>query len=256
MARKFFPTRYLAFVDVLGFRNVIQRMTADRELFTTVRDALKSLQKQADQFRKYNRQVASKGRVFKEARSAPLPIPKGDLQMTAFSDSYVLSETFPAWHVLAAVQALGTRFLRAGILTRGAIVVGHAYHRNDVLFGPAVVEAYELEQEVAKYPRILVTDAVRGKVWGYHTGLCSGELLKQDVDGCWYVNLLVPPLTQWPAVSHNQASPDRRSYLADVRNALKRQLRLTEGKAGPLSKVSWLVHKFNEAADEMNVQRI
>lgn len=85
-------------------------------------------------------------------------IPTSNLQMTAFSDCYVLSEVAPAWHVLAAVQALGSRFLAEGILTRGAVVQGSAYHNGRVLFGPGIVDAYKLESEVAKYPRILVTD--------------------------------------------------------------------------------------------------
>ena len=67
-----------------------------------------------------------------------------NLQMTAFSDCYVLSEVSPAWHVLAAVQALGARFLKEGILTRGGVVHGKAYHNGRVLFGPGIVDAYSL----------------------------------------------------------------------------------------------------------------
>jgi hypothetical protein len=84
--------------------------------------------------------------------------------MTAFSDCYVLSEVFPAWHVVAAVQALGSRLLAEGILTRGGVVQGGAYHNGRVLFGPGIVEAYNLEREVAKYPRIVVSEEVRGQV--------------------------------------------------------------------------------------------
>ena len=217
MTRKF-DDRYLAFVDVLGFRSIVKRMAKSDRLFETVRDALKRLNRQARQFRKYN----SATRRRKGGALAALP--KGDLQMTAFSDCYVLSETFPAWHVLAAVQALGARFLTEGILIRGAVVRGGAYHHGGVLFGPAVVEAYELESEVAKYPRILVTDEVRLNVWGYHQGLCKGQLLEQDVDGCWFVNLLVPPLSNWTALSDAAIARDLHDHL----NAHERHVTLLE----------------------------
>jgi hypothetical protein len=72
-----------------------------------------------------------------------------------------------------------------------------AYRNGRVLFGPGVVEAYKLEREVAKYPRILMCEEVRKKVWGYHEGIWEGHLLNPDVDGCWYVNLLTPSLSSW-----------------------------------------------------------
>lgn len=256
MNRSRFQLRYLALVDVLGFKGIVERMAADGRLFVTVRDALKTLARQSRTFRRYNATARAKYKATIRKGIAPMPVRKSELRMTAFSDCYVVSETFPAWHVLAAVQALGARFLKAGILTRGAVVYGRAYHRNDVLFGPAMNEAHQLESEVAKYPRILVTESVRAKVWGYNQGLCKGRLLNQDVDGCWFVNLLVPPLSNWAALSDAEASRDVREYLKDVRQSLLTQLEHVKGNAGHLSKVWWLVHKYNEAAKTESVELI
>ncbi len=71
--------------------------------------------------------------------------------MTAFSDCYVLSESssFESWRVLAAVQKRGADFLKEGILTRGAVVLGKAYHNGPVLFGQGIVDAHNWESEVA-----------------------------------------------------------------------------------------------------------
>jgi hypothetical protein len=38
-----FKNLYLAFVDILGFKDIIQRMSKEPQFFTTVRDALKTV---------------------------------------------------------------------------------------------------------------------------------------------------------------------------------------------------------------------
>jgi hypothetical protein len=44
--------------------------------------------------------------------------------------------------------------LQYGFLTRGGIAVGQLHHRQNVVFGPALVEAVNLERE-AIYPRLI-----------------------------------------------------------------------------------------------------
>ena len=43
------------------------------------------------------------------------------------------------------------------ILVRGAIVLGDIYAQGDIIFGPGLTQAYLLEENSAKYPRILIT---------------------------------------------------------------------------------------------------
>lgn len=45
-----------------------------------------------------------------------------------------------------------------GILTRGGISVGKLQHEPDIVFGQALIDAYRLESEVARYPRIVFSD--------------------------------------------------------------------------------------------------
>lgn len=40
---------------------------------------------------------------------------------------------------------------------RGAIVRGHLYAHNDIIFGPGLTQDYLLEENNAKYPRIIFT---------------------------------------------------------------------------------------------------
>jgi hypothetical protein len=136
------------------------------------------------------------------------------------------------------------------------VVQGYAYHNGRVLFGPGIVDAYRLESDVAKYTRILVTESVRQAVLGYHEGLWKGRLLQRDVDGCWFVNLLVPSLSSWAPLSDSATHHNTETHLKTVRRSLANQWRRAQGNAGHMSKVWWLIHKFNEAAEEEGVDPI
>jgi hypothetical protein len=240
MRRSRFEQRYIAFVDILGFADIVKRMATDERLFTTIRDALWKLSSQSREFTEYRRKK------------------KSDIRMTAFSDCYVLSESssFEPWRVLAAVQKLGADFLKEGILTRGAVVLGKAYHEGPVLFGQGIVDAYNWESEVAKYPRILVSGEVRKHVWGYHEGSSWKKgLLKRDVDGFWFVNLLTPSLSRWWLLE-NPGTPPVRSHLENVRAALVKAWARAQGNAAHESKVWWLIHRFNRVARENELDQI
>jgi hypothetical protein len=251
-----FHRRYIAFVDIVGFENIVNRMKTDHQLFNSVRDALKVLDAQAEEFRNYRKTLQNE-RKETELKGQVSMNPDSDLQMTAFSDCYVLSESDQPWHILAAVQLLGSRFLTKGILTRGSVVRGRAYHENRVLFGPGIVEAYKRERTVAWYPRILVSDEVADEEWGYHAGPRWKErLLQRDNDGSWYVNLLVPSLSKWTALLNPAPKSDVKSHLTQVRKRLIDAWDQAKANEEYKVKVWWLIHKFNRVAKEEGVETI
>jgi hypothetical protein len=253
-----FQNRYVAFVDILGFSDIVERMSTNGRLFNTIRDALGILDKQSLHFQEYRKQNRKKVKIFQQKGFLSLSS-LSDLQMTAFSDSYIISEVAPAWHVLAAVHALASRFLAEGILTRGGIVRGEAYHHRRVVFGPAVIQAYNLESKVAKYPRILVDDSVRKKVWGYHMGnIWNGQLLKRDRDGCWYINLLSPSNSAWKPLSSIPTAENERIHLRAVRKSLVRSWSRAQASRNPshMSNVWWMIHQFNKRATSQGLKRI
>lgn len=251
-----FHRRYIAFVDILGFENIVERMKADPRLFDTVRDALKMVDAQAQEFREYRRIKQDKDEKTQRGGRVSLDL-DSDLQMTAFSDCYLLSESHQAWHVLAAVQALGSHFLAEGILMRGSVLRGRAYHKGQVLFGPGIVDAYKRERSVAWYPRILVSDEVAGEEWDYHAGPRWKErLLERDNDGSWYVNLLVPSFSKWAALLKPTPKQDVASHLTKVRASLIAAWEQAQGSEDHKVKVWWLIHKFNRAAKKEDIEPI
>jgi hypothetical protein len=62
--------------------------------------------------------------------------------------------------IFAALKKLQIHLIRDAILLRGGIVQGRLIHDSDILFGPALISAYNLESTSALYPRIVIDPKV------------------------------------------------------------------------------------------------
>jgi hypothetical protein len=82
-----------------------------------------------------------------------------------------------------------------GFFVRGGIAVGPAYVDDHVVFGPALIEAHDLERERAVFPRIILSAGARGYI-GRHVNYYAGgaqsapqnDELLVDSDGEWFIN--------------------------------------------------------------------
>ena len=63
-------------------------------------------------------------------------------------------------HIFSSITDLSVRLLTEGLLIRGAVAKGPLYHKQSVMFGPALLDAYGLETNVAMYPRIVLSREV------------------------------------------------------------------------------------------------
>jgi len=242
-----FEDRFVGFVDILGFRDIVGRLQDDSALFETVRDALVAIDNRAKQLESYRRLCTEPVSSHRVSSLSP-----NDVRMTAFSDCYLISdsasEDSSPWLLMAAVQALASHLLAKGVLTRGALVRGKAYHDDRVSFGPAIIEAYEIEQTVAHFPRIVVTDPVRTAISWENETFWNGEMLHQDSDGLWFLNALIPPLSKAESTLTNTSSMDTVEFLTSLRSVLAEKIESSRAKVRHLSKVGWLVSYFNIAA--------
>ena len=66
------------------------------------------------------------------------------------------------------VANIYNEILRYGYLMRGAIVEGEFFHNDIIVYGKGLVEAVQLEENIAKYPRIIVKTKVNeANSWYY-----------------------------------------------------------------------------------------
>jgi hypothetical protein len=134
--------RYVAFVDILGFSEIVRQTHGATT--TTRTEAL--------------------ARTLTEiGASHPSLNESDDFQFQSFSDSIVMSssKTFTGLvHIFSSITDLSIRLLTEGLLIRGAVAKGPLYHKQSVIFGPALLDAYGLETNVAMYPRVVLTREV------------------------------------------------------------------------------------------------
>ena len=116
------------------------------------------------------------------------------------SDPIMLNDNHPVIalnRIAAIVGAFQRAFLAQGILTRGSITYGDLYIDDLMVWGSALVEAYEIESFVANYPRVVLSEKILQLGSLYSDGI--SELLqinniKQDIDGEYYIDYLNYPL--------------------------------------------------------------
>ncbi|CAB1240062.1 conserved protein of unknown function [Ruminococcaceae bacterium BL-4] len=98
---------------------------------------------------------------------------------------------------LNRVQTVATsfqrEFLKENILLRGGVTYGKLYIDNIFVWGTALIAAYELEDKISIYPRIIVDKSILPKelfsVPNNNT-LCSLYQIRQDFDGEYFFDYL------------------------------------------------------------------
>lgn len=157
-----YEDRYVAFADVMGWREKTKRSAEELEAFSALDRAAGIMAKV---------EAAARGL---EGNAMPQP----PVATSQFSDSLVLSCPAGAGmptSLLSLLMAVTKPLLEDGLYLRGAIVRGPIRHHGTVCYGPALLTAYDLEQHVASYPRLLIHPSARDgvvSIW-----------IRKDVDG-------------------------------------------------------------------------
>ena len=161
-----YSSRVVAFIDILGFRTLVQRLSVEPNLHDKLHSAL-------SQISKYKEMSLAERFAHKETETS------------VFSDSIVISsQKENLFLVLWNCICLQAHLLTLGILTRGGISYGQTYHKNDILYGEGMLRAYDLERKAAIYPRIVVDPDLVSEMSSGHIRV----LLIQDVDGVWHTD--------------------------------------------------------------------
>jgi hypothetical protein len=185
-------------------------------------------------------------------------------EVTAFSDNIVVSypslgddtSVFEAhWakfmcqdaiRILSGVAEMG---LRIGVLIRGGFSFGQLYHENGVVFGEAMVDAYQLESKHAGHPRVLVSERIIERL----TGIPASDrtFLLHDADGRWHLNYFAEMLRHSSNGPIDDEHPKRwkRAHLATIDAAIEAANAL--GDARIAEKWIWFKARFEEATADI-----
>lgn len=173
---KTYEEKIVAFVDILGFKQLIESTKTLPERLKSIIDQIQYLKAWDSKGpNKWSSQsLFSQDDLVKNALATEQE--KYDIQdivtCTSISDCIIVSvpydDTNFHQHLSALVSELsyiGAKLLLAGVPIRGGITVGKIIHaKSNLLLGPAYVEAYQLEEKEAIYPRIILSDEIQNRI--------------------------------------------------------------------------------------------
>lgn len=171
-----YEERIILFLDFLGFKELVDRTTRESEF-------LKYLVKAMD--------------IIGEIGADDAELLKSQ-QITQFSDSivvsYLVTEQSAVFWLMSDIAIHVIRLAERGFLVRGGMTVGQVYHSKKHVVGPAMNEAYRIESQVAKYPRVVidpkVLEVARRSRHEYHSAYEEEGYVRafmtKDVDGNFF----------------------------------------------------------------------
>ena len=207
-----------AFVDILGYRDLIETARARDD--------------QQDLLDKLHGASSSSRKWLGDGHLPESPGTGGGVDrfsLKAFTDNIAIG--WPIVRRMDGEGELGAAFthlvpfqltmVNEGFFVRGAVTVGDVYVDEIAVFGEALLEAYRGERELARDPRIVLTESARRHVRTHvdyyrdrHESP-QNRVLIRDTDGQWFLNyldaILVPGLDPFlDELERHKASVQRR----------------------------------------------
>lgn len=236
--------RFVAFIDILGWRSAVEKSTKDEEFAKSLGIALT---------------------VFtgmKEQNDVTDGWFEWDPKVTHFSDSIVISvknHDHAIDHLLSSLGWATAVFLERGLFLRGGISFGPLTHKNSILYGPALNRAYCLESKEATWPRIILDDSIAEYAGQnrqiYHNDKVIGcqQNWRVDKDGKKFFDFLPHPSFK---MGYNSAHDH---VMKITRDLVIRGLEDFKGDEKTYPKYFWLAEYFNtilEENSEINLEKI
>jgi hypothetical protein len=218
-----YSDKYVAFIDMLGFKQLVQSFRTNHRRLEEMHEVLERLKE-------------------RERRDSIR-----SCKITAFSDSIIVSANTDSLsdliHLCGELQA---NMLVQGILLRGGVSKGLTFHNDGIVYGEGLIRAYELESGFANYPRIVVDHEIVPKL----AEIMLPIYYALDEDGLIRVN----PFGYSGAVFGPMSDPwdrqdVREDFLSRVRWHLESQKK-TITHRGALLKIEWLLTKLAIADKE------
>jgi hypothetical protein len=178
-----YQERIFAFIDILGFADLVKESEFDTSKIIRIYNLLERTKTMAR---------LPVGHKFKY-----IQVDWAKFRSHTFSDSIIIScpyESFDYFNALIGwiMAYQHSMWAQEGTFIRGAVVYGKIFDEENsaMLFGPALVDAYHLEKDTAKWPRILVDSSIWKKFSDEERLRTIKECLVKDNEGNYYLDHL------------------------------------------------------------------
>jgi len=206
-----YEERYVCFIDILGFSSATKDQSHPCYNYGPdfLRQALRGLRSMGDPDMAL---IGVKLNQFSDCVALSSPILDQDLHM-----------------FLLRTMNVQQYLIRGKLPTRGAITKGLLYHDDSgCIFGPALVEAVELEKKYAKFPRVILAPNVLGSI-NFNT---SSSLIGYDSDFSY-----VKYIENWCSINTEQEIASLGEFISNG---------LTYEDKSKRAKYEWLDQKYKE----------
>lgn len=235
----------MAFIDILGFKEIVRQSRNQSDKNST--SSLNSI------FNALNLSFEGLTKDY-DSRAG---VSSSDLRVNTFSDFVVISchATEAGLDLLIFVVWCVVRdWLSKGYLSRGGIAKGPVIHvggdKNSpgMVFGPAFIDAYTLEQEVADFPRVVFSKAVRADLAEYRAnGQETIQAIKKLVSKCNDGPTCIDTFGHLRRDGFEFLGNDHREEAMQFHKTLTQQIDHGADMPRWYRKTVWLVSQFNEA---------
>jgi len=224
--------RYCAFVDILGFRELVSYLGNSISKVESLRNTLATIHQQPLQ-------------------AGPSLFLNTDFRTQSISDALVVSVAANEGalsELLFSLQTLTMRLLVDGYFIRGAVVKGRLYHDDKMAFGEALIKAYQYESTVVRYPRIMVlSDVVADTQKLKHLPNVFAANLKQADDGPMFLHVLRKMQADMNALPLGPDNDDTNALgeYARIKTIIEERYREAMDNPRHFEKVQWFAKYWN-----------
>ncbi len=156
--------------------------------------------------------------IDKNAKEAPWAIKffSDNLSIGYPFDDDPASNASAAWFVIRCAQRYQLQMTANGFFLRGSLTQGPICLTDNIIFGSALIESYQLESKASIVPRVVLAepllnaliDSLRSESGDVASE--SSRAICRDVDGWWFVNYLDSVQygrgIQWELIERHKAS--------------------------------------------------
>lgn len=181
-----FDNYLIAYIDILGYRNLISIFKSEEMFFSLIDKTLKH--------------------IFNDQNDFMLAV-----DYCIFSDNLIFGIKEELWkkinpslkisyleQFLTLLCIIQYSFFSSSLLLRGGITIGKLYFDKNVqyVFGSGLIKAYDLENNHANYPRIIIDNECKSIIYDNVSEISRLSLFCFD-DEFFSLNYLAPLIKMW-----------------------------------------------------------
>lgn len=233
-----YEKRVVAVIDILGFENRVMESENNEIITEEIKNVLEVIKENKTINDHFNK-VAN----------------DSNHQVSIFSDSIIISsklEYCNFYFIVSSVTIILQEICELGFLARGGISIGNMVHNEEIAFGPALIEAVNLEKNIAVYPRVVMTPKTfyngvnfddRTNTLEYRQRTFNQMFIKDEEKNIYYLDYL------GDKTSADMPDDYYLNFLKKVRETINNGLLNNNDRVK--EKYVWMAKYFNETVDKI-----